>query len=127
VLKYASQEKDKWSLEQYRPYVLMMNTRAKASMALRQDDFDVALRHLEEGIIAIERLIFSHKETVLPGSDTELSFLKSWAEQIRKSRPLTFEEELNTELEAAIEREDYEAAARLRDQIQDLKKQQPRH
>lgn len=125
--KYASNERDKWSGEQYRPYIIMMNSRAKASIALRTGDFDVALRHIEEGIAAIERFFALHQEAVFLGTNTEVGLLKSWAEQIRESRPLSLEEELRSELNAALEREDYKAAARLRDEILGLKKQQPRH
>lgn len=125
VWKYASQERDKRSFEQYRPYVIMMNTRANASIALRRGDFEVALRHIEEGIASIERFSSLHKETGFLGTNTELSFLKSWADDIKESRPVTHQETLEAKLRSALQEEDYEAAARLRDEIDHLKKRRP--
>lgn len=126
VWDYAANERDKQALEQYRPYVIMMNARAKASLAVQRGSFDAALTHLEAGIEAIERSLARDKEAIFVEGSSELAFLKSWARQIRQSRPLSLEEQLTAELDAALRREDYEMAARLRDQIRNLNKQQPR-
>jgi len=126
VWQHASDATDKWALEQYRPYLIMMNTRAKVSMAMRQGDYDVALNNTEEAIRAIEQFFASHQESMFGETNNELTLLKSWAEQLRESKPPSLEEHLEHELKAALQREDYEAAARIRDQIQDLTKQRPR-
>src|SRR2546429_3051272 len=44
VSEYAEREELSQSLEQFRPYVLMMNTRARASIELEREDFSAAMR-----------------------------------------------------------------------------------
>lgn len=127
VSKYAAHDSDKRALDQYRPYVITMNARARASIALRDGDFSAALRHIEDGMAAIERFFVINQEHALLSNSAELAFLTSWASQIRDSRPLPLDEELRLELKAALEKEDYEAAARLRDEITNLGRQEPRH
>lgn len=39
VAEHSPNEELSWSVEQFAPYVLMMNTRAKASLAIEREDF----------------------------------------------------------------------------------------
>src|ERR1700722_14171717 len=41
--KFASDEQDQLILEQYRPYIIMMNSRAQASMQYKDKDYSAAL------------------------------------------------------------------------------------
>ena len=52
----AHTERDElvWSFQQFRPYVLMMNTRAKASILLGDGKFGEAMREIERGRDAIQ-------------------------------------------------------------------------
>src|SRR5438874_10946779 len=49
VSKYAEREELAQSLEQFRPYVIMMNTRARASIELEREDYIAAMRQIERG------------------------------------------------------------------------------
>src|ERR1700746_698216 len=53
VSEHTDREEFSWSLQQFRPYVLMMNTRAKASIFLGQGKFAEAIGEIERGRDAI--------------------------------------------------------------------------
>ena len=62
VAKYAARQRDRMEFEQYRPYVQLMHTRARATLALRQEDYSTALGHIDEGIAAIRHFLAEYKE-----------------------------------------------------------------
>src|SRR5438477_12800076 len=47
VDKHSQREDFVWNFQQFRPYVLMMNTRAKASLLLNESKFTEAIREIE--------------------------------------------------------------------------------
>jgi len=49
VTEHTDREELSWTLQQIRPYVLMMNTRAKASIFLAQGKFGEAMIEIERG------------------------------------------------------------------------------
>lgn len=115
--EYASNEDDRLTLEQFRPYVLMMNTRAQACLALESQEFDFALEEIDRGVERIEEFFIGVERIDLIENCREISFLREWSDRIRDDRPLTPAEKLRRELRTAVEVEDYERAAQLRDQI----------
>jgi hypothetical protein len=117
--KYGPEE-ERWASEQYRPYVLMMNTRAKVSLTLIEKDYDLALKQLEGGIGAIESFYEGHGRSEMIAESHELQFLKEWLEKVRQRKPLTKREKLQRALEAAVSEEAYERAAQIRDQLKAL-------
>jgi hypothetical protein len=118
--EYAVNDDDRLTLEQFRPYVLMMNTRAKACLALEAQAFDHALDEIGEGVSQIEEFFISVERSDLIENCREISFLREWSDRIRDDRPLSPTEKLRRELQSAVEVEDYERAARIRDQIREL-------
>lgn len=120
VKNYAAEERDKLAFEQYRPYVIMMNTRAKGFMSLAHKDYEAALRHIEDGLQRIEQFFREYGREDLIEESTELSVLRDWAESIREGKPRGLRERLEEQLRDAVENERYEKAAFLRDRIQQL-------
>src|SRR5205814_8870352 len=53
VSEHTDREEFSWSLQQFRPYVLMMHTRAKASNFLGQEKFSEAMAEIDRGRDAI--------------------------------------------------------------------------
>ena len=117
ILWQYGPEDERWSSEQYRPYVIMMNTRGKVSLALQERDFDLALKQLQGGIAAIESFFEKHGRPELTAESQELQFLREWLEKVRERRPLTARERLQRALENAVKEEAYERAAQIRDAI----------
>ena len=108
------------SLEQFRPYVMMMSTRARACISLEEKDFDRALQQIEHGVESIEEFFHEIDREELVENCREIAFLRDWSERIRNNRPLSAEEKLRRELRIAVEAEDYERAAKLRDEIREM-------
>src|SRR3954463_5284907 len=52
--KYAEEEQDRLVLEQYRPYITMMNARAQASIQVQGKEFDAAIKTVEAGLARIQ-------------------------------------------------------------------------
>ena len=52
--KFAVDEQDRLVLEQYRPYITMMNARAQASLFFKKRDYPLALETVEAGIESIK-------------------------------------------------------------------------
>ncbi|RYG65927.1 hypothetical protein EON80_16410, partial [bacterium] len=49
IRDFAQEDSDRMSLEQFRPYVLMMNARARACIALEDKNYDRALELIDGG------------------------------------------------------------------------------
>lgn len=120
IRDFALEENDRMSLEQFRPYVLMMNARARACIALEEKDYDRALELIDGGVDSIRDFFREVEREDLVDSCREIQFLEEWSERIQNNRPLTPADRLRGELRSAVEEEDYERAAKLRDQIREL-------
>ena len=113
---YASEQSDRFVLEQYRPYVLMMCTRASVQAALRDEHPERALSAVRKGIEDIRT--FSARFGGDHGQDPpELTILNALAREIETRLPSDPLAELRNELDVAIAEERYEDAAHLRDRL----------
>lgn len=117
VKEFARDPEDRLSLEPFRPHVLMMQARARACLLLEEQEFDGALELVEEGVEEIEEFFRSVDRDDLIESSREIEFLRDWGQNIQSRRPLSHEERLKRELESAVESENYERAAELRDEL----------
>lgn len=123
VSKYAQREEMAWSFEQFRPYVLMMNTRAKASIELAKDRVSAAISHIERSRDAILGMLKQRPEPA--ETCPEVEFLNGWLEELQHKRPISKLEELQQEMDRAIATEAYERAAELRDAIRAFREPPP--
>lgn len=119
VDEYAPNDEIRWYFEQYYPHAIMMQTRARAMMALDSEDYPAALLAVEKGIAHIETFV-EEWETEIEEDLPEIAFLREWHEELEQERPLTQREQLERDLKAAVEDDDFEEAARLRDKIKKL-------
>lgn len=106
-----------WSFQQFRPYVLMMNTRAKASILLADGKFAQAMSEIERGRDLILEFFQQSNFPEMAQKSSEIAFLEEWLEEVRSKRPLSKLEIMQREMEIAIASELYERAAELRDKI----------
>jgi hypothetical protein len=115
--RFAEEEGDRMVLEQYRPYITMMNTRAKASILAEKKQFREALVAIQQGIEHIREFYvrFGHEEAF--GRSSEGKILRRLARDIRKKLPVDPIRRLQMKLEKAVRAERYEEAAKLRDEI----------
>ena len=122
VHRYADREEDQMHLEKWRPYILRMNAVAEAMFHLDQRDHAKAGRAVREAIERIEALEEIDNETFHFEQQRSLIALREVVEQVEKLRPVSAAERLERELQRAIEKQEFERAAELRDRIRDLRK-----
>jgi hypothetical protein len=115
--RYAVEEQDRLILEQYRPYITMMNCRARASMLFHDKRFPDALKIVQDGLNSIRDFFHRFGQDEAYAQSNEVKVLKRFARDIRKRMPLDPITKLKSQLERAIKGEHYEEAARLRDEI----------
>ncbi len=120
VTQYAEKPEMAMMFQQFRPYVLMIHTRAHGMKALQNKDYDLALKHVDWGIQEICEFFHTNDTSELIEKNPELSFLQNWRKEIQKQRPLSLREKLQKQIFDAIHKEDYERAARLRDALKEL-------
>ncbi len=138
VKRYAVREIDRWSLDQYRPYVIMMNARARCARLVggagleigdagvespadgdagTNDDYGAIHEALEIVDTGIAKIMDFHHEYGLDADmdgSIELSILKAIKNGLMRHLPPTLEEQL----ERALKEQRFEDAAELRDRIQ---------
>lgn len=126
VVKHAVRQRDRIEFDRYRPYVAMMHYRARASQALARGDHPAALEQIDGGILAIRKFLADYGQEDHEDECPELRFLLEWRKDLEREKPVGPLERLEQQLEVSVKLENYEEAARLRDQIQRLKAADPR-
>lgn len=121
VVRHASRPRDRTQFDQYRPYVTMMHARALGMQALQRGDHRAALEHIDAGIRGIQAFLRDYEQSENEDACQELGLLRAWRQQVESDRPVGPVERLEQQLELAVALENFEEAARLRDQIRRLR------
>jgi hypothetical protein len=121
--KFAQSEADRVVMEQYRPYITMMNARAKASLLFKAERYAEALEAIRVGLKSIKRFFRRFGQMEVYKHANEVVVLKRFARDIRKKLPIDPVELLQKKLEKAVAAERYEDAAKLRDELTVLQAQ----
>lgn len=119
--RFAAEEEDRIVMEQFRPYITMMNARARASISLRHKRYREALREIENGIGDIREFFDRFGQPEAFGRANEVKVLKRFAREVRRKLPVDPLKRLQKKLDRAVKDERYEEAARLRDKIAVMK------
>jgi excinuclease UvrABC helicase subunit UvrB len=85
--------------------------------------YDQALKVAREAIGKVEALEELADETFEFERERSVMALRELESQIQKNRPLSELEQLEHQLRRAIDKQEFERAARLRDRIRDLRQQ----
>jgi hypothetical protein len=125
VSEHVAEEEVKWSFEQFRPYVIMMHTRARASIALEEKAVNVALEVIQGGKTQIESFYRTIGQPEWIETSSELAFLNEWLSEVQQNVPLSPLEAMERDLQRAIADEAYERAAELRDAIRKMSHKRP--
>jgi len=123
IHQYAQREEDQQFLEKWRPYILRVNASATAMQAMEAGACDDALKTVREAIRKIESLEELEDDTFKFERERSVMALRELESQIQKNRPLSELEQLEHQLRRAIDKQEFERAARLRDRIRDLRQQ----
>lgn len=120
--QFAEEEQDRLMLEQYRPYIIMMNARAHGSILQGEGKYAEALETVEQGISDIRDFFERFGQEEAYAESNEVRVLRQFARGIRKKLPVNPMTRLKRKLDKAVKGERYEEAARLRDKIIELQR-----
>jgi len=121
VQRFAASEELAWTLQQFRPQLLMMLARAQGSMAVESGDYSEAITAVKNGLEQLREFYQSHGRLEMVEQSGEIQSLEVWLKELQSKRPLTKREKLEFALSEAIRREDYEEAAKVRDSLRNLR------
>ena len=117
--KFTDEEDDKKELLQYKPYILRINAISKAMISLNKQLKDVAAQILESAIELIKKMPNIESPAFQFEKLRSLHSLQTTLRQIRKKK-ISPVAKLKSELDQAVEEENYERAAELRDKIRQI-------
>lgn len=120
VAEHAETEELAWSLQQFRPQLLLIQTRARASEKLASRRYADAGRIIDAGVNALRQFYSDTGRADAIEQSPEVTYLESWRSEINAKRPLTRREKLELALHEAVRQEDYEKAAEVRDALRKL-------
>jgi hypothetical protein len=120
VEQYGPSDQMSWTLRQLSPQLLLMRTRAVSAISLNGENYDQAITDVQDGIEALQTFLKDHMPQEAADQNGELIALKHWLEEVSESRPMSKREKLEKELNEAVQKEDYERAAEVRDAIKCL-------
>lgn len=118
---YGETDYDQRALESQRAYVMMMNTRAKGYQAMARGDYDAALVIIRNGIDELRALAGGMENGPFADEfDTtaEVRVLAALRDEVYDKMPANCTALLRRDLQLAIETEDYERAAEIRDLLE---------
>ncbi|MBX3358017.1 MAG: UvrB/UvrC motif-containing protein [Phycisphaeraceae bacterium] len=119
-VKYAETEADRTALEQYRPYITMMRARALASQALKDNEPKAAIHAIDQGLDALKSYFSDSGRAEAYDESAEVRHLRGMRDALIPKLPVSQKGELRQRLAQAIEEENYELAAILRDELKML-------
>jgi len=122
---YAAEDEDRYALESYRPYIIMMYRQSKALSFMRQNAHRSALAQVEAGIKTIRGLFKKTGQMKAYTISGEAQVLRTLRREIKRHLPADPVRQLKRQLKRAIDRERYEDAARLRDELETLQSTRP--
>jgi hypothetical protein len=119
VEKHAEDQTEARNILQYRPYIIRVNAISHAMISLNSNVKSVAQQVLEDAIREIKELTDVDTPTYQFEKIRSLNYLRVALKQVleKKIDPVT---KLRKELDEAIEAEEYERAANIRDRLREL-------
>jgi len=124
VQDYAVEDEIGQSFQQFRPQTIMMQIRAVGTELIAENNYDDAIKEITGAIEELNQFYNEMGREELVDSSMEVHSLREWLKDVEKEaadkKPMTEGEKLQHKLNKAVEREDYEAAAKLRDQLSKL-------
>lgn len=122
---HAETEGDRSVLEQFRSYITMMRARAMASQAIRDEEPKAAVRVLDEALETLQVYFANRGHPQMYDQSAEVEMLRGMRDALVPKLPVSQLSELQGRLRKAIEQENYELAAILRDELRQLKDDKP--
>jgi hypothetical protein len=116
---YCDDEDGRNAVLQFKPYIVRINAMARAMRCVRDEDPESARSIIDQAITEIQSLQAIESPAFQFERVRSVNFLRSARDQISDA-PDNPRKKLEEELNKAVQNEDYERAAELRDRIRDL-------
>ena len=120
VNSYGEAEEDRLNLEKWWPYILRINATAHCMIAQNNADFDCALEIVADARVKIDELPEVDAEEFFAERKRSREALDELEESLRSNRPPSRAEKLERELQEAVDSEEFERAASIRDELKEL-------
>jgi hypothetical protein len=127
VRVHVQDDRHKLQFDQWRPYVLMMQARAVGTPLFQQKRYEEGLQAIDTGMESIREFLDDYNQGSRAEECAELVSLERWRDEMLNTeecaaamQPKMAIHLLRQQLDAAIAAEEFEEAARLRDQIRKL-------
>jgi hypothetical protein len=117
INRHAETEEDRMHLERWWPYIIRINATAVSLLHLNNNDLDRAIEVAAEAINRIHNMDPIDAEEFRDESTRSLEALTELVSDLEARNPIGMQEQLESTLAEAIEQEDYERAAKIRDQL----------
>ncbi len=114
---HAETEGDRTTLERFRPYIMMMRARAMAAQALKDNEPKAAVFAIDDGLESLRRYFEESGQLDAFDESNEVQALRGMRSALTPKLPVSQESELRKRLKDALEQENYELAAILRDEL----------
>jgi UvrB/uvrC motif len=121
--KHAAEEQDRLVLEQFRAYIIMVRARALASQCIKDNELKAAVLAIDNALDHLRKYFAATDKPQQFELADEVRMLRSMREALAPKLPISQKAELKQRLQRAIETENYELAAILRDELKQLEKQ----
>ena len=118
---HAADDRDRTVLEQFRAYVIMMRARGEAEASLAAGQSRPALAAIDRGLAEIRTVLEQMGRATDYDEANEVQLLRGMREALVPKLPVSQRMELKERLQAAIDAENYELAAVLRDELRLLR------
>jgi len=114
---HAASQPDRTVMEQFRPHVIMMRARADAEGALAAGQKSEALAAIDQGLAELRNYLDTSDQGATYEHANEVQVLRGMREALVPKLPVSQRTELQERLQAALDAENYELAAVLRDEL----------
>lgn len=120
IREHAENREDWMTIEQYRPYILRMNAVAKSHILREGGEHEAAIKLLRRTLYEIQSLDPVNTPVFKMEMEKASKHLEQVIQELETEQPENEMDRLQKQKTEAIRREDFEAAARLRDEIMSL-------
>lgn len=120
VNQFGPSDAERQELEPFRPYILMMRSRALASQLISDNEPKAALMAIDDGLDALRKHYVDNDEESAFDASAEVQSLREMRAQLAPKPPVSPVVELRRRLKEAIAKENYELAAILRDELRTM-------
>jgi hypothetical protein len=118
--EFGTSQADRTVLEQYRPFVTMMRARAEAALALRIQSAPAALAAVDRALAELREHFEQGGSANGFDQSNEVMLLRGMRDALVPRLPVSQRSELEDRLKRAIEAENNELAAILRDELRQM-------